>query len=541
MPLHLAIAQINPLVGAIADNAAKILHFAQQAYDHYQANVLLTPELALTGYPPEDLLLHPDFATAVQQEVQKLAAQLPALTLLLGYPHYSNGKIYNAAAVIQQGKIQAIYHKQLLPNYGVFDEKRYFTAGDTPLVVEIAGVKLGVTICEDLWKPGIAAQTKRAGAEVLLSLNASPFHRDKIQWRQRALQHRILETRLPIIYANLVGQQDELLFDGGSLVVDATGKLYPCGPYFQEALIPLQLDTTSYLPTLLTPPISVPDEEALIYQALVAGTRDYLAKNRFSGAIIGVSGGIDSALTLAIAVDALGAENIHAVIMPSRYTSEISILDAQQLIANLGITQTHLISIEPTYTAFLESLAPVFQGLAMDTTEENLQARCRGTLLMALSNKTNKLVLTTGNKSELAVGYCTLYGDMAGGFAVLKDVSKTWVYRLANYRNQLSPVIPERIITRPPSAELAFNQKDEDTLPPYAVLDGILECYLENNQSLEEIVASGFARETVRKVIHLVNRSEYKRRQAAPGIRVTHHALSRDRRYPITSGFQPDL
>ncbi|CAK0781064.1 Glutamine-dependent NAD(+) synthetase [Gammaproteobacteria bacterium] len=535
--LRVVMAQINLLVGDIPGNLARILDAAFHARDHLQADLVVFPELTLTGYPPEDLLFRSGLLQRVERALEELRTRVYGIHLLVGHPERVQGKLYNAASVLHDGQVIGTYYKHLLPNYAVFDEKRYFVAGDEPLVVDIAGVAVGVTICEDLWHPGPADVAARAGAELLVNLNASPYHLGKSAEREEVLRERVVETGLPILYVNLVGGQDELVFDGESMVMDATGRITQRALSFEEALdlaefrerdgrmIPL----SGECPT----PLSV---EASVYRALVLGVRDYIQKNGFPGALIGLSGGVDSALTLAIAADALGPERVRAVMMPSRYSATMSLEDARAEADALGVAQS-VLSIETTFQAFLTTLADEFKGLPADVTEENLQARCRGVLLMALSNKSGRLVLTTGNKSEMAVGYATLYGDMAGGFAVIKDVPKTLVYRLAHYRNQLSPIIPERVLTRPPSAELRPDQRDDDSLPPYEVLDPLLEMYIEGQCCLEEIIAAGYDPATVRRVVTLVNRAEYKRRQAPPGVRITRRAFGRDRRYPITVGF----
>ena len=429
----------------------------------------------------------------------------------------------------------AEYHKRCLPNYGVFDEKRYFTPGDEACVVSLKGVRCGVTVCEDMWEPEPARAAARAGAQVLLNINGSPYHRGKADERLGVLRERITETGLPICYVNLFGGQDELIFDGGSLVLDARGECVASGALFDEDLLPVDVTPEGQLVAVRENP-ETPGELAQIYQALTLGVADYVDKNRFDGAVIGLSGGIDSALTLAVAADALGPQRVQAVMMPSRYTADMSVADASEQARLLNVTYG-VISIEPLFEAFLGALAEEFAGSPVDTTEENIQARCRGVLLMAISNKKRRIVLTTGNKSEMAVGYATLYGDMAGGFAPLKDVEKTLVYRLANYRNGISPVIPPRVIERPPSAELAPDQLDEDSLPPYADLDAILRAYVEDDLPAASIAAQGYQRDTVERVIKMVVRNEYKRRQAPPGVRITARAFGRDRRYPITSGY----
>ncbi|GAB4357872.1 MAG: NAD+ synthase [Gammaproteobacteria bacterium] len=532
-----SIAQIDCLVGDIEGNARRVIESAARARSEQQAAAVVFPELTLTGYPPEDLLLRPELHRRVRNALAQICEEVRGIDVIVGYPHQEGSRLYNVAGVVRNGEVVAIYRKQCLPNYSVFDEKRHFVPGTDPCVVEVGGIRVGLTICEDIWEPGPAAQSAAAGAQLLVNLNASPFHAGKWEERESVVRQRVKETRLPILYANLVGGQDELVFDGDSFVLDSRGEVCARLTAFEEALRPVSFERrgerVEVVPGYVDEPL--PDD-ASIYSAIVLGVRDYIEKNRFSGAVIGLSGGIDSALTLAIAVDAIGAERVEAVMMPSRYTANISLEDARSEAEALGV-EYHEISIEKPFAAFLEVLAPLFEGLPRDVTEENIQARCRGVLLMAISNKRRKIVLTTGNKSEMAVGYATLYGDMAGGFAPIKDVPKTLVYELARYRNRLSPVIPERVLTRPPSAELAPDQKDTDSLPPYEVLDPILERFVERDLSVEEIVAEGFDPDTVRRVVGMVNRNEYKRRQAPPGVRITRRAFGRDRRYPLTSGF----
>ena len=531
--MRVAIAQINCTVGDLAGNAARIAEYARRAQQS-GATLLLTPELALTGYPPEDLLLRDDFYRACDLALAKLAQELPDMTVVVGHPARVGDEHFNAASVLQDGRVTATYFKHKLPNYSVFDEVRYFVPGDQPLVFEHHGMRLGVLICADVWESGPASKAREAGAQLLLALNASPYHLDKQMTRYEVLRERVSETGLPVVYANLVGGQDELVFDGASFVLNAHGALVMQLPAFEEVLELVDFDGAAPLPGRVEPDLG---QEASVYRALCLGVRDYIGKNGFPGALLGLSGGIDSALTLAIAVDALGADKVRAVMMPSQFTADISQTDAAQMATNLGVHYAEL-PIEPVYDSFTQALADEFAGLPFDLTEENLQARIRGTLLMALSNKFGSIVLTTGNKSEMAVGYSTLYGDMAGGFAVLKDVPKTLVYRLSAYRNRVSPVIPERIMTRAPSAELRHDQKDQDSLPPYEVLDAVLEAYVEDDMSPGEIVAKGYAAEDVRRVVTLIDRNEYKRRQSPVGVRITHRGFGKDRRYPITSKYR---
>ncbi len=532
--MKIAIAQINCIVGDLAGNSAKILDFAVRARGQGSA-LLITPELALTGYPPEDLLLRDGFYAACDQALYRLAAQIDGITAVVGHPIQEGGKRYNAASVLRGGTVAATYRKQKLPNHTVFDEVRYFSPGNEPCIFEDGGTKFGINICADIWEEGTAEAARAAGAEVMLVLNASPYHLDKQISRYDAVRARIGESGLPVFYANLVGGQDELVFDGASFVMDAAGNLVEQLPVFEESLGIVTLDGCVPLNGEPTPPLSL---EANIYRALCLGVKDYIEKNGFPGVVLGLSGGIDSALTLAIAVDALGAQRVHAVMMPSEFTADISLQDARKMAGLLGVRYSE-ISIKPVFDAFLNALAAEFKGLPFDTAEENLQARTRGTLLMALSNKYGSIVLTTGNKSEVAVGYATLYGDMAGGFAVLKDVPKTLVYRLSKYRNGLSLSIPERVITRSPTAELRHDQTDQDTLPPYEVLDAIMEAYVEHDVCPHDIVAQGFDERDVRRVVKLIDLNEYKRRQAPVGVRITPRGFGKDRRYPITSRYKP--
>ncbi|MEN9724524.1 MAG: putative glutamine-dependent synthetase [Pseudomonadota bacterium] len=535
--MKLAIAQMNFVVGDIAGNSNKILSAAEQAKKN-GATLLLTPELSLTGYPPEDLLLRADFNAASQAALLQLAQKIDGITVIVGHPHAYQGNCYNAASVLQDGKVIATYHKHALPNHSVFDELRYFSAGTEPLIFEHQGVKCGVLICADVWDSPPAILAKKAGAEVLLVLNASPYHLEKQDSRHQIARDRVAQTGLALVYCNLVGGQDELVFDGGSFVLDRSGELVQQLPAFEEALALVELDLSprnyaNVLPADIAPSLPI---EAAVYRALCLGLKDYVAKNNFKGVVLGLSGGIDSALTLAIAVDALGAEQVRVVMMPSEFTAEISVSDAHLMAEMLGVRYSEL-PISALFNQFRETLADEFAGLPFDATEENLQARIRGMLLMALSNKFGSIVLTTGNKSEMAVGYSTLYGDMAGGFALLKDVPKTLVYKLAHYRNSLGVVIPERIITRAPSAELRHDQKDQDSLPPYEILDAIMEAYVEDDASRADIIAQGYSKQDVERVTTLIDRNEYKRRQSPIGVRITHRGFGKDRRYPITSKF----
>lgn len=539
-------AQLNFVVGAIDDNTTLLIDSARRAIAESNAQFVIFPELTLTSYPPEDLLLRPSLAPRMKVAMDRiLAAKLPT-TLVFGYPESSDGKLYNSLAVVDQGKLLATYRKQCLPNYQVFDERRYFQAGNQPCVLEIHGLRLGFTICEDLWEEMPTQQFEHQSLDLLLNINASPFHRGKACERRQLLKRRAQAIGAPIAYVNLVGGQDELVFDGGSLAVDSVGNAVVQAPQFEAGLYPAVFKLSSsgrYEPARVSC-ATQPSDLAQVYKALTIGVRDYVTKNGFKGVVLGLSGGIDSALTLAIAVDALGAHAVHAVMMPFEYTSQLSRDAAAEQAATLGVAYRS-ISIKSIYDQFVGALASEFEGLAEDVTEQNLQARCRGVLLMAISNKKGYLVLTTGNKSEIAVGYSTLYGDMAGGFDVLKDVSKTLVYELSKYRNELGgtgdsgtfEAIPQRVIDRPPSAELAPGQVDQDNLPPYDILDRILELYIEEDASASAIVAEGFDEQLVRRVLRLVDVNEYKRRQSPTGVRLTRRGFGRDRRYPITNGW----
>ena len=536
--LRIVMAQLNLCVGDVHGNVERIIEAANSARELWEADLIVFPELALSGYPPEDLLLRSSMQRRIEQGLRRLREEVRGIYLVVGYPWLDADARYNACAVIADGELLASYYKQRLPNYRVFDEKRYFEPGQQACVVEIKGVAVALSICEDIWFPESMAQACAAGAQLMLSLNASPFHLDKQREREEALAMRAAEGRMPVIYVNQVGGQDELVFDGGSCVIDIDRQVCQRAPAFIEGLFPvdLYLQGRSLIPRQ-THCEELPGLEASVYQALVVGVRDYVRKNGFKGVVLGLSGGIDSALTLAVAVDALGAERVEAVMMPYHYTAQISQEDAEAEARALGVSY-QVLPIGAVVDAFMQTLAPVFAGYPRDTSEENLQARCRGTMLMAISNKKGYLVLTTGNKSELAVGYATLYGDMAGGFDVLKDVPKTLVFSLAEYRNSLGRVIPQRVIERPPSAELAPGQQDADSLPPYPLLDEILKLYIEHDLSANAIIAEGFDEDTVNRVLQLVDRNEYKRRQGAIGIRVTQRGFGRDRRYPITSGWR---
>ncbi|MEC5396802.1 NAD+ synthase [Uliginosibacterium sp. H1] len=534
--LKIALAQINCVVGDVAGNAQRIRKAAEQAKAR-GAHLLLTPELALCGYPPEDLLLRDDFFRTCDRELAALAAATAGIDVLVGHPDECGGRRFNAASLLRDGRIVATYHKHRLPNYEVFDELRYFDSGAAPCVLDIRGIKVGVNICADVWEEGAAEAAAASGAELLLVLNASPYHMHKQASRYEVLRDRISHAHMAAIYCNLVGGQDELVFDGASFALDAGGALAYQAPAFAERLDVLEYAHGRIRGGEVTPPQSI---EAEVYEALKLGVRDYLGKNGFPGAILGLSGGVDSALVLCIAADALGPDKVRAVMMPSPYTAQMSLDDSRALIEALGVRYDEL-AIQPAMDVFEAMLTPLFEGRAADATEENLQARIRGMSLMALSNKFGSIVLTTGNKSEMAVGYATLYGDMAGGFAVIKDIFKTFVYRLCRYRNSLSPVIPENILTRAPSAELKPDQTDQDTLPPYEVLDAIIEAYMERNESPREIVARGYSEHDVRRVVGMLRRNEYKRRQAPVGIRVTPRGFGKDWRQPITNRYVDEI
>jgi len=547
--LKIALAQLDLLVGDIDGNAARVLDTAAQlgAADSGAADLVVFPELTLAGYPPEDLLFHRGFRHQIERALTRCTRATDRPALLLGFPEYTDAGIYNTVALLAAGVERARYRKACLPNYGVFDEQRYFARGSAPAVVELRGFRLGLLICEDIWQRAPAQAAVAAGAELLLVTNASPYEQGKQVSREAMLRERAIETGLPIVYVNLVGAQDELVFDGQSVVVDRHGSVVLRAAVFVEALATIEFTRDAdgrAVPRAAAGAITAPLAEAAeVYRALVQGVRDYVGKHRFPGVVLGLSGGIDSALTLAIAVDALGAERVQAVMMPSRYTAQMSLDDAALQAARLGVKYS-VIPIEGMFAATLAALAAEFAGRPVDATEENIQSRCRMQLLMGISNKTGRMLLTTGNKSEMAVGYATLYGDMAGGFAPIKDCSKLLVYRLAEWRNAAAlaagetAVIPARVIERAPSAELRPDQKDVDSLPPYEILDPILEAFIEHDQSVEEIVARGFDKATVGRVLDLVKRNEYKRRQAPPGVRVSRRAFGRDWRYPITSGYR---
>jgi NAD+ synthase (glutamine-hydrolysing) len=563
MTLKLCVAQLNLTVGDLAGNANKIIAASRVAYAQ-GARLVVTPELSICGYPPEDLLLRPAFMAGCDEAVKRVAqelADLQGLHVIVGHPQGSGqrGKSvsvqmrYNAASVLCEGRIAETYAKRELPNYQVFDERRYFKPGQGSCVFQVEGVSVGLLICEDAWFEEPARLAKDAGAQMLVVINASPWHVGKGAEREAQMRERAIATSLPLVYAHCVGGQDEIVFEGRSFALQADGSLAGRAASFEEAAFEVQvlkrkghsavMDSAQDAIELVATAVPEASAEEDLWHALVLGVRDYIGKNGFPGALLGLSGGVDSALVLAIAVDAIGAANVRAVMMPSPYTADISWIDAREMAARLKVRYDEH-SILPMFEAFKATLAGEFKGRAEDTTEENIQARIRGTLLMALSNKFGSIVLTTGNKSEMATGYCTLYGDMAGGFAVIKDLAKTTVFKLCHWRNAHDPYgtganpIPERIITRPPSAELRPDQKDQDSLPPYEVLDAILERYMENDQSIEDIIAAGYPRADVERVTRLIKINEYKRRQAPPGIRVTHRSFGKDWRYPITSKFR---
>ena len=536
--VKVALAQVDLAVGDVAGNTQKIIEYAIRARDDLTADLVVFPELSVCGYPPEDLLFHVGLRYKVENAIAEIRSTVSGIAVLLGHPEYSDGHIYNACSVYSDGEILAHYRKNSLPNYSVFDEERYFTRGEEPSVFTINGVRVGLNICEDVWSSAPMAASRSAGAECVIAINGSPFELASQLKREAEVQRRVEEAGVPVIYVNMVGGQDELVFDGGSFAMTGDGDISFRAPPFDEGLFEVVLDGTAKGVVPRSGDVAaLLDNEASVYKALVVGTRDYVGKHGFPGVILGLSGGIDSALVATIARDAIGADRVRAVMMPFRYTSKMSQEDAAEQAVTLGI-KYDVIPIETIYESTIAQLAPVLGEREPDATEENIQARCRGLLLMAISNKTGRMLLTTGNKSEMAVGYATLYGDMAGGFAPIKDCSKTLVYRLARYRNTVSEVIPERVITRPPSAELRPDQKDSDSLPDYDVLDPILEAFIEKDLSVAEITERGFDRATVVRILEMVKRNEYKRRQAPPGVRISSRAFGRDWRYPITSGYK---
>jgi NAD+ synthase (glutamine-hydrolysing) len=541
--LRFALAQLDLLVGDVQGNAERVVSTTRRVQAEHSTDIVLFPELTLSGYPPEDLLFHRGFRRQVDAALDTVRNSVGDVVAVFGFPEYvgehAETYLYNSAAVIANGTLVASHRKSELPNYKVFDEKRYFRAGDQPTVFERKGFRVGVLVCEDIWEPQSARLAAGSGAELLVVINASPYELHKQREREAVVRKRVLDVKLPLLYVNCVGGQDELVFDGNSFVMDAAGNVVMRAPAFEEGVFPVEFQRNAAgkaVPVAAGVAPELSDEES-VYRALVLGVRDYVNKHGFPGVVMGLSGGIDSSLTLAIAVDALGADRVHAVMMPSRYTADMSVTDAAEQVRLLGVKYS-VISIEGMFEATLAALKGEFAGTQPDTAEENIQPRCRMLLLMGISNKTGRMLLTTGNKSEMAVGYATLYGDMAGGFAPIKDCSKMLVYRLSNYRNSTGRVIPQRVIDRPPSAELRPDQKDSDSLPPYEVLDAILEAFIEEDLSVDEIVSRGFERATVGRVLDLVKRNEYKRRQAPPGVRVSRRAFGRDWRYPITNGYR---
>jgi NAD+ synthase (glutamine-hydrolysing) len=533
-----AIAQLDLVVGDVRGNTERIVDTAERARDELHADLVVFPELSICGYPPEDLLFHSGLRHSVEESLERIRESVSGIAVLVGFPDYEGEHVYNSCAVFLDGEVLTHYRKRRLPNYAVFDEERYFTAGKSPATFALNGIRVGLQICEDVWQSAPMMQSRAAGAECIIAINGSPYEMASQRNREAVVSDRIDECGIPVIYLNMVGGQDELVFDGGSFVKDAEGITCFRAPAFQEGLYPIVISASagSVVPRkAAVEPLL--DLEASVYGALVTGTRDYVGKHGFPGVVLGLSGGIDSALVLAVACDALGADKVRAVMMPFRYTSTMSQEDAAEQVEKLGV-RYDVIPIAPMYDATVAQLNTIFEGREADVTEENIQARCRGVLLMAISNKTGRMLLTTGNKSELAVGYATLYGDMAGGFAPIKDCSKSLVYRLARYRNTLGAVIPERVITREPSAELRPDQKDSDSLPPYDVLDPILEAFIEKDCSVDEITDQGYDREVVIRVLQMVQHNEYKRRQAPPGIRISSRAFGRDWRYPITSWYR---
>jgi len=541
--LRFALAQLDLLVGDVQGNAERVVSTTRRVQMEHSADIVVFPELTLSGYPPEDLLFHRGFRRQVDAALDAVRSNVGDVVAVFGFPEYCGENaetcLYNSAAVVSSGELVGIHRKSELPNYKVFDEKRYFRAGGEPTVFDRKGFRVGVVVCEDIWEPKSAQSAAAKGAELLVVINASPYELHKQREREDVVRKRVLDVKLPVVYVNCVGGQDELVFDGNSFVMDAAGNVVMRAPAFEEGVYPVEFVRDAAGKAVPVAATVAPElsDEASVYRALVLGVRDYVNKHGFPGVVMGLSGGVDSSLTLAIAVDALGADRVHAVMMPSRYTADMSVTDAAEQARRQGVKYS-VLSIEGMFEATLATLKGEFAGTKPDTTEENIQSRCRMLLLMGISNKTGRMLLTTGNKSEMAVGYATLYGDMAGGFAPIKDCSKMLVYRLSTYRNSLGAVIPQRVIDRPPSAELRPDQKDSDSLPPYEVLDAILEAFIEEDLSVDEIESRGFERATVARVLDLVKRNEYKRRQAPPGVRVSRRAFGRDWRYPITNGYR---
>ena len=535
--ISIALAQLDFVVGDISGNTELIIETSKKAKRQYNADLIVFPELSISGYPPEDLLLHSGFKKRILEASNKIQQEINGIDALVGYPEYQNGKIFNSCSVFSEKKEIVRYRKEALPNYSVFDEKRYFESDDNPVIFSVKGKKIGINICEDIWQERAAIRSKEAGAELIIVINGSPYEKNGQEKREKVVKRLTEVTGLPFVYLNMIGGQDELLFDGSSFVMDKNGEIVYRAKSFEESLdlIEFEINDDGCSPLKSRVHKVLPQVES-IYKALVRGTRDYIEKHKFPGVVLGLSGGIDSALTLAIACDAIGSDKVRAVMMPYIFTSDMSKNDAKAQASLLNV-QYDILPISTLYNSTIELLRPIFMDAASDSTEENIQSRSRGIILMAISNKTGLMLLTTGNKSEMAVGYATLYGDMAGGFAPIKDCTKTMVKKLASYRNTISEVIPKRVIEREPSAELSENQKDSDTLPPYEILDPILEAFIEEDLSVEEIVDLGFDRTTVIRVLEMVKRNEYKRRQTPPGVRISNRAFGRDWRYPITSGY----
>ena len=535
--ISIALAQLDFVVGDISGNTELIIETSKKAKRQYNADLIVFPELSISGYPPEDLLLHSGFKKRILEASNKIQQEINGIDALVGYPEYQNGKIFNSCSVFSEKKEIVRYRKEALPNYSVFDEKRYFESDDNPVIFSVKGKKIGINICEDIWQEQAAIRSKDAGAELIIVINGSPYEKNGQEKREKVVKRLTEVTGLPFVYLNMIGGQDELLFDGSSFVMDKNGEIVYRAKSFEESLdlIEFEINDDGCSPLKSRVHKVLPQVES-IYKALVRGTRDYIKKHKFPGVVLGLSGGIDSALTLAIACDAIGSDKVRAVMMPYIFTSDMSKNDAKAQASLLNV-QYDIFPISTLYNSTIELLRPIFMDAASDSTEENIQSRSRGIILMAISNKTGLMLLTTGNKSEMAVGYATLYGDMAGGFAPIKDCTKTMVKKLASYRNTISEVIPKRVIEREPSAELSENQKDSDTLPPYEILDPILEAFIEEDLSVEEIVDLGFDRTTVIRVLEMVKRNEYKRRQTPPGVRISNRAFGRDWRYPITSGY----
>jgi len=535
--ISIALAQLDFVVGDISGNTELIIETSKKAKRQYNADLIVFPELSISGYPPEDLLHHSGFKKRILEASNKIQQKINGIDALVGYPEYQNGKIFNSCSVFSEKKELVRYRKEALPNYSVFDEKRYFESDDNSAIFLIKGKKIGINICEDIWQERAAIRSKEAGAELIIVINGSPYEKNGQEKREKVVKRLTEVTGLPFVYLNMIGGQDELVFDGSSFVMDKNGEIVYRAKSFEESLdlIEFEINDDGCSPLKSRVHKVLPQVES-IYKALVRGTRDYIEKHKFPGVVLGLSGGIDSALTLAIACDAIGSDKVRAVMMPYIFTSDMSRNDAEAQASLLNV-QYDILPISTLYNSTIKLLRPIFMDAASDSTEENIQSRSRGIILMAISNKTGLMLLTTGNKSEMAVGYATLYGDMAGGFAPIKDCTKTMVKKLASYRNTISEVIPKRVIEREPSAELSENQKDSDTLPPYEILDPILEAFIEEDLSVEEIVDLGFDRTTVIRVLEMVKRNEYKRRQTPPGVRISNRAFGRDWRYPITSGY----